>query len=338
MDFDTKRRVLTGISGILLFAIGFAAAARQAERPLWYASDIQKTPAMAVAAVPGMGQRKVLVNRNGATLWLKINSEPDCDYGDLDYMNNDLKRLQVPSLILTAENLFSGERVPPVHRLNVTLDQVRGGQEINFTFPYSEKPVHYGIYLCSDSGTTGGCHGKPLANYEAAQNGISPSDKVYFFAYVMLVRDTVHVLDNSVFPAQRQALFSYLQKVQEVSPLEAQMVVNVVNAFNTPSKLRWSKAVVDGSTIKLSLTHFGHPEKCDSATREYITAKIGTGKVMCSKGTSNWREITRKPQENSELGILESVTDENQVDIGPLLRKYESYRNDPSLEAVDTRL
>ena len=316
MNIDTRRRALTAIGIILGVVLGaIVTAMKFKSQPLIFASEIKNLPAEPTK-VTGLNKRKIVVNRNGATIWLRIESAPLCDLGEIDYIKADLDRLKESKLLLTVEPIFSSASTPPLYAIPVTLKQIRTGFDINFTFPYTEKAEHYGIYLCSDVDKKNSCHGKPLADYGALPTSIGSQDRVHFFSYFMIQEDAIEILNNSVSPGTQEELRTYLKTLQPPMPdSEIESVVATVASLSKQMQQRSAQIDVQDSRIKLILKRFANVAECANASRESIVGRFSTNQVIRTNKDGVSTDITDEAKKYLEKNPLKPVDESEGLEV-----------------------
>lgn len=215
------------------------------------------------------GLRKVsLVNgKKGRVISVSTGSSGRCMVGDLDIISKELDYSRNRRLILSIEPLFKGKASFSPRAKRITEAQIARGQSFTFTFPYSEEPWHAAIYLCKDSSVEGLCSGKEIHDVNGVYNhyrkiltkGIlgpmeEPSDKIYFFQYVLIQGDTITAFDNQSLVENNRAFEHQLRPILS-SAVQANSVAKRVYSLTNRIRSASISTADNSSRLRLDLPH-----------------------------------------------------------------------------------
>lgn len=279
MKFEQKRKLLTNAAIILGVVLGaLITRANLKTQPIKYVSDVVHEKSQPVQGVPGFVQQSVLVNRNGATVWMSFEPKPGCDHGDLDFILQDMGFIGVHSLLVTAEPLLDTDWNPL--RGQVSQSSLDRGTEVNFTFPYSEEPQHFGVFLCSDKAGTGSCKNKPQADFSRTKLGQNTDDQVFFFTYLLLQGDKAHFFANTANEMQIRRLTHHLRKDVGVAKEDIDRIDREIRALTISDNLRTGRVLVEGPRVRLVLPRLGDASKCQNIQIISVGVDMHSGKTV----------------------------------------------------------
>ena len=241
--------IFTGMAGLslLLLLVGYVG---RSEVPV----NLAPSPEVALSTeVPGMKSRALRVTPRGAALSVNLRSEPWCDEGDFDFIQRDLAKSKHGRLIVSVEPLSAADDSRLGRRFVVPLQDIIVGKVLTFDLPRTIEPMHLGLFVCKDSTGTGRCLGKDVVSTEAlhgdqahspdigvgiAEEAVAepvisgePTDKIYYFSYLLVEQGVVRVLDNQMDSGAYQQLEGYLNRMG-TGPDRAQQLVGMISDIN----------------------------------------------------------------------------------------------------------
>jgi hypothetical protein len=131
----------------------------------------------------------------GIRLSIRLDPKAGCFLGALDELDMDLDLSQKKNIILSLENIIPGDKSFKPLTKSVTFDQLSQGVSLEFSLPKIDDFAHLGLFICRDSSERHRCVGKQaLGPSEAIVENIradkkiahSPSDRIYFFQYLLI--------------------------------------------------------------------------------------------------------------------------------------------------------
>lgn len=152
--------------------------------------------------------------------------ENGCSWGDLDAIQLELQHSKTKRLLVSLEPL-AGSAAPNV--TDITAFDLEKGFVTTFLLPKGAKSSHLAFYICKDSERKNRCGAKPaippqtvLQSYltpmdaagklgEAPKEPEDATDKIYYFAYILVEGKTGYALKNRMTPGDYDRLGAYLQ-------------------------------------------------------------------------------------------------------------------------------
>ena len=185
----------------------------------------------------------------GVSIRLGSSEKNGCAWGDLDIINFELEASKAKGLLVTLEPVDGSGAAQSKSILGLDLTK---GFVASFTKPAAGL---YGIFVCKDSGKKGRCSGKPVAEPHALLNQYlhtgpsavataakgpegkdqpplaipptlagEPSDKIYYFAPIVVDKDGVTFVATSTAPNEYAELGKKLGKSGDAALTKAQSI------------------------------------------------------------------------------------------------------------------
>ena len=186
------------------------------------------------AAPPAEIMAPFELEQSGGGLRMKVRvSAPSngCTWGDLDAIQLEMKSTKTPRLLVSVEALGTGGGTIAPVTTDISSFDLEKGFVTTFVLPKFSKPANLVFYLCKDSDRKGKCAGKPavrpqtvLQSYltpldrETGKRGPAPeekeaSDKIYYYAYVLVNGSTGYTLKNNMDEPDYAKLGEYLKSI-----------------------------------------------------------------------------------------------------------------------------
>ena len=163
---------------------------------------------------------KIPLDAKEMSISAQLTSARRCAHGDFDIIRTEM-RYSPPGtkLLISIEPLGRNSTYKAVSE-TITPEEIESGKTVTFNVPTTQEAEHLGLYICKDSHGGSRCSSKQvidlgplMSTYTKLKDGESPptpSDKVYFFQYLLLEKNAVTWFKNEVPRKNYTALGEYL--------------------------------------------------------------------------------------------------------------------------------